>query len=94
MKNIIARVILAYKQRIRKPRRRRPLKDRLKARKYYRLHRNQIRLQRKRYLKQNRKFLERRKTFKRSTAPKKFKAPISTKKKVNRKKSIHAPKRK
>jgi hypothetical protein len=95
MKNLVARVILAYKKRLKKVRKKRPLKDRLKARRYYRLHRNAIRLKRSRYMRQNKKFLKKRKSFKRSTAPKKFKSPVLNKKTVKKKsKSIHAPKRK
>ena len=94
MKDLIARVILAYKKRLKKVRRKRPLKDRLKARRYYRLHRSKIRLQRKRYLRDNNKFLKKRKFFKRNTAPKKYKAPVTNKKKTTKKRSIHAPKRK
>lgn len=103
MKEIVARIILAYKRRMVKTLKRRPAAERYKARQYYRKHKTSIKLRRKRYTSQNKMFLKTRKLFKRTkpswlTKSKKYKAPKKSKptfpKPKSKKPKAYAPKRK
>jgi len=90
MTDAIGRVIFAYKRRfVRKLKRRSP-RERLKHRMYYRIHKNKIKIQRRRYLRKNKLFMRSRKLFKRVKphwlSPKKQKQPI---KKYRAKKQPH-----
>lgn len=103
MKEIVARIILAYKRRLTRVLKRRSAIDRYKARQYYRKHKTSIKLRRKRYTKQNKMFLKTRKLFKRTkpswlTRSKKPKIPKKSKptfpKPKAKKSKAYAPKRK
>lgn len=103
MKEIVKRIILAYKRSFSKKLKRRSAIDRYKARQYYRRHKAKIRLHRKQYMKKNRVFTKTRKLFKRtkpawmSKRPKihKFKPKFFKPKKIKFTKpgKIYAPKR-
>lgn len=62
----VARIILAYKKRVKQVLKRRSPQQRLKSRLYYRKHKAKIRLQRKKYLRKNKIFMKSRKLFKRT----------------------------
>jgi hypothetical protein len=66
MKEVIKRIILAYKRSFSKKLKRRSAIDRYKARQYYRTHRTKIKLHRKQYLKKTKTFAKSRKLFKRT----------------------------
>jgi hypothetical protein len=93
----IFRVITAYKRRFVRHVKRRSSSERLKARRYYRVHKAKIKLQRKRYIRKNKLFMRTRKLFKRVKpawlSPKKSRQP--TKKKFHphakRPKSVRKP---
>lgn len=103
MKEIIKRVILAYKRSFSKKLKRRSAIDRYKARQYYRRHKAKIKLHRKQYMKKNKVYNKTRKLFKRTKPAwmsKKKKAPtfkpkLYKPKKIKFKKpgKIYAPKR-
>jgi hypothetical protein len=66
MKEIINRIILAYKRSFSKKLKRRSAIDRYKARQYYKTHRTKIKLHRKQYMKKTKTFAKARKLFKRT----------------------------
>lgn len=90
----ILRVITAYKRRLVRHLKRRSSAERLKARRYYRVHKTKIKMQRKRYMRKNKLFLRSRKLFKRAKphwlSPKKTHQP---KRKPTSKVHVHHPKK-
>jgi hypothetical protein len=108
MKEVIKRIILAYKRSFSKKLKRRSAIDRYKARQYYKTHKTKIRLHRKQYMKKTKTFAKARKLFKRTKPtwavkrnkartfkPKIYKPKIFKPKKLSthRPGKIYAPKR-
>lgn len=66
MKELVKRIILAYKRSFSKKLKKRSAIDRYKARQYYKRNKNKIKLRRKQYMKRNKTFTKARKLFKRT----------------------------
>jgi len=104
MKEIVKRIILAYKRSFSKKLKRRSAIDRYKSRQYYKRHKSKIKLHRKQYMKKNKTFAKARKLFKRTrpvwltkkNKAKTFKPKLYKPKKISKPSKpgkIYAPKR-
>ena len=106
MKELVKRIILAYKRSFSKKLKRRSAIDRYKARQYYKRNKSKIKLRRKQYMKRNKTFTKARKLFKRTKPawmskknkaktfkPKLYKPKKPKKPKTSKPGKIYAPKR-